>query len=155
MDELIKMTQHAKPIVKNKFWIVEEDGRKIGTIQAVPDGVVFVQGQHREKFPTFKLLSKKYNIGVDKAERKAKNKITSIYDYPCEGPVHNPVYDVKSRLPLYTKETKSKSFYCAGYYYVELEDNNWVTMFCPKKIILARHKYQGPFKSAKECQNAN
>jgi hypothetical protein len=150
MDELIKMTQLAKPVVKNKFWIVEEDGRKIGTIQAVDDGVIYIHGQQKEKFSTFKLLSKKYNISVGRSDRKTKHSVDTIYDYPCEGPVYNPIYDLKLRLPLYTKETKSKSYYCAGYYRVKLEDSSWVTMFCPKKIILSRHENRGPFKT-KDC----
>lgn len=156
MDELIKMTQLAKPVIKNKFWIVEEDGRKIGTIQAVPDGVIYIHGQQKEKFPTFKLLSSKYNINVAKQDRKpAESKVSSIYDYPCQGPVHGPVFDLKNKLPLYTKEPKSKSYFCAGYYLVEIEQSHWVPMYCPKKIILSRHRYQGPFKSSEECTKNN
>lgn len=151
MDELIKMTQQAKPIIKNKFWIVEEDGRKIGTIQAVPDGIVYVHGQVREKFSTFKLLKSKHNIHVVKSTKKPNQEILSIYDYPCKGPVFNPVYDLRLRLPLYTKEQKSKSYYCAGYYLVE-DNDKWVTMFCPKKIILTRQQFKGPFFSEEECK---
>lgn len=145
------MTQQARPVIKNKFWIVEEDGRQVGTIQAAPDGVVFVHGHQREKFSTFKLLSSKYNIRTLPTPR-SKSKIgqtCSIYDYPCKGPVYNPVYDVKLRLPLYTKDLKSKSFYCAGYYLVKIE-SLWVENFCPKKIILTRNEYLGPFKSKEE-----
>lgn len=147
------MTQQAKPVVKNKFWIVEENGRKVGTIQAVPDGVVFVHGHQREKFPTFKLLSKKHNINVARGRQQNRENINSVYDYPCEGPVYNPVYDLKLRLPLYTKEDKSKSYYCAGYYLVEVEESHWVSMYCPKKLILTRNRYQGPFRTIAECNN--
>lgn len=145
------MTQQAKPVVKNKFWIVEEDGRKVGTIQAAPDGVVFVHGQSREKFPTLKVLSLRRNIHFSKTARTKKSSVNSIYDFPCDGLVYNPIYDVKSRLPLYTKKAKSKSFYCAGYYLVNI-DNEWITVFCPKKIILSRNKYLGPF-TTRECAN--
>lgn len=145
------MTQQAKPVIKNKFWIVEEDGRKIGTIQAVPDGVVFVHGQQREKFSTFKLLSKKYNINVARSDGRVKNKNNTVYDYPCDGPIYNSVFDLKLRLPLYTKEPKSKSFYCAGYYLIEIEESQWTTAYCPKKIVLTRHRYLGPFRTIAEC----
>lgn len=153
------MTQQAKPVIKNKFWIVEEDGHQVGTIQAAPDGVVFVHGQTREKFPTLKLLRTKHNIHLAPATKNKSDRMNSIYDYPCEGRVYNPVYDIKSRLPLYTKEPKSKSFYCAGYYLVKIE-TTWASVFCPKKIILTRHEYHGPFTSkdqlnAKLCQIAN
>jgi len=45
MNELI-----ARPVIKNKFWIVEEEGKKIATIQAVEDGgFVYVQEQSRQR----------------------------------------------------------------------------------------------------------
>lgn len=147
------MTQQAKPVIKNKFWIVEEDGRQIGTIQAAPDGVVYVHGQTREKFPTIKMLSSKHNIRVIKTSPAAKkSQHNMIYNYPCSGPVYNPVYDVRLRLPLYTREPKSKSFYCAGFYLVKIE-SAWMQIFCPKKIILSRNEYFGPFASKEELNS--
>lgn len=153
------MVQQATPIVKNKFWIVEEDGKKVGTIQAAPDGVVLVQGPIREKFPTFKMLSSKYNISAGKANKANKTPANAVHDYPCDCVPHNPIYDLKLRLPLYTKEANSKSFHCAGYYLVKNNDE-WSIMFCPKKIILTRQEYAGPFASMDEInsklsQNAN
>ena len=54
----------AKPVVKGKFWIVERDGEKCATIQAIDEdgGFAFVHDEKREIFPTIKLLSKKHNI---------------------------------------------------------------------------------------------
>jgi len=146
------MVQKAKPIVKNKFWIVEEDGKKIGTIQASPDGVVLVQGPIREKFPSFKLLSSKYNIHSSTSSKVAKVNVNAVHDYPCDSFPHNPIYDLKLRLPLFTKETNSKSFHCAGHYLVKVDDE-WTAMFCPKKIVLTRHAYCGPFFSKSESAN--
>ena len=38
------MNAVAKPVVKNKYWIVESEGNKIATIQAVEGGnVAYVQ----------------------------------------------------------------------------------------------------------------
>ena len=57
------MNAIAKPVVKNKYWIVEEGGIKVGTIQAVDQGgVTYVHGEEREQFTNIKMLSKKYNI---------------------------------------------------------------------------------------------
>lgn len=139
----------AKPIIKNKFWIVEEDGKKIGTIQSAPDGVVLVQGSTRKKFPTFKILSAKNNIHAGRLPRKSNKKPQEIYDFPCDSTPYNPVYDLKLRLPLFTKEPNSKSQYCAGYYLVEINDTI-AEYFCPKKIILFRNRYHGPFRTKAE-----
>lgn len=135
----------AKTVIKNKFWIVEQDGHQVGTIQAVPDGVVLVQGTMREKFASLKLLTSKHNIRVARIRKKSQSKNT-VYDYPCDGEPYNPIYDVRLKLPLYTKDFKSKSFYCAGYYLIDVE-GTWVTEYCPKKIVLSRHTFHGPFAS--------
>ena len=52
------MTLTAKPIVKNKFWIVEEDGKKIATIQRNTQGVVYVHNNERKLFENIKKLEK-------------------------------------------------------------------------------------------------
>ena len=53
----------AKQIIKNKFWIVEDHGSKVATIQAVEDGgFVYVHNTERKMFPTIKLLSKEFNV---------------------------------------------------------------------------------------------
>ncbi len=61
------MTVFAKPVLKNKFWIVEDDGEKVATIQMVEDGtVVYVSSTERKKYASIKLLSKDYNIVLTK-----------------------------------------------------------------------------------------
>ena len=48
----------AKPILKNKYWIVEEQGEKIATIQAIEEGgFVYVDGASRRIYPSINLLS--------------------------------------------------------------------------------------------------
>jgi len=137
----------AKNIVKNKFWVLEENGHQIGTIQAVLDGVMLVKGQNREKFSSLKILANKHNIKFTK-NSNITNKENVIYGFPCDSKPYNSVYEVKSKLPLFTKDKKSKSYHCAGYYLVNIE-GTWINVFCPKKIILQRHKYLGPFKNKK------
>ena len=56
------------------------------------------------------------------------------------------MYDIKRKLPLFTKSEKSKSLYCAGYYIVRFE-KGWVKSFCPKLITVERYETRGPFKT--------
>jgi hypothetical protein len=142
----------AKPVVKNKFWIVESDGQKIATIQAVEEGgVVYVHDNERESFPSIKLLTKKYNIEFVKAEKSVKSEDHEVYGYPCSNRPHNEIYDVQRKLPIYTKSLKSKSYFCAGYYAVRFS-NTWVKAYCPKLITLNRYEYAGPYKSQEQQQ---
>ena len=76
-----QMTEiHAKPIVDGKFWIVEEAGEKIATIQAVEEGgFVYVHDEARELFPSIKILQKTYNIEFVKAEKPKRVNKTASY----------------------------------------------------------------------------
>lgn len=152
MNELI-----ARPIIKNKYWIVESDGNKVGTIQAVEKGgFVYVHEQSRVQYASIKLLSKAHNVVFDSSTNK-KEKVTSesheVYGYPVSNKPWNSLWDVKHQFPIYTKTNKSKSYYCAGYYIIKF-NNGWVKSYCPKFITLNRYDFQGPFKDKTEMQNA-
>ena len=151
MTELI-----AKPVVKNKMWIVESSGTKVGNIMTVDEGgVVYVHDDQRETFPTIKLLSKTYNIEFVKAEKPKKEKLDvyDVYGFPAASRPHNEVLDVQRYLPIYTKGAKSKSFFCAGHYIIKFS-STWVRAYCPKLITLNRYEYQGPFKTQERMVEA-
>lgn len=141
----------ARPVIKNKFWIVEDAGQQVATIQAAPDGVVLVKDARREKFTNFKLLSAKYNIRAGKAPKTKKpdSELYDIYGFPTDCRPYNEIYDVRRRLPFFTKTAKSKSFYCAGHYAVNI-NGVWSNHFCPKSITVSRYKCHGPFKSKED-----
>ena len=145
----------AKPVIKDKFWIVEQYGAKIATIQAVDEngGYVYVHDNEREHFPSIKLITKKYNIHFVKADKPVKNKVNDVYGFPVSSNAYNQVLDVQRYLPIYTKGNKSKSFYCAGHYLVKF-GTNWTKQFCPKLITLNRYEYQGPFKTLDRAESA-
>lgn len=149
MTELI-----AKTILKNKYWIVEKEGAKIATIQAIDDGgFVYVQENKREKFSTIKLLTKAHNLIFDNNYKKEKGLVEqhNVHGYPVSNKPWNVLWDVKHQFPVYTKTSKSKSFYCAGYYVIKF-NNGWVKSYCPKFITLNRYQFQGPFKT-KDAMN--
>lgn len=143
----------AKPIVKDKFWIVEKDnGDKVATIQSTDNGVVFVHEQQRETFPSIKLLSKKFNIAFDKPKSLKKKQDETeyqVYGYFSAFKPFNELYDVTRKLPIFTKTKKSKSFFCAGYYIIRFE-KQWVSSVNPKLITLKRYEFKGPFKNKVE-----
>ena len=147
------MNTIAKPIVKNKFWIVERDGEKLATIQAIDEdgGYAYVHDDQREVFPTIKLLSSKYNIEFARAE-KIKTAVTNdIYGFPTGTRAHNALFDVQRYLPIYTKNVKSKSYFAAGYYSIK-SNTTWIQQFCPKLITLNRYEYCGPFSTQAAAQ---
>lgn len=147
MSELI-----AKPVVKNKFWVVEESGNKIATIQARDDGgYAYVHDELREYFPSVKNLKQKYNIKFGSADKIKKENVKTVYGYPITGRAYNQVWDIQKKLPIFSKTLKSKSFFCAGYYLINL-NQEWVEHFCPKNLTVSRYKYIGPFKTREEMR---
>ena len=145
----------AKPVIKNKFWIVEQEGNKIATIQAIEDGgYVYVHNQERHRYASIKLLTKDHNVVFDSGTVKKEKSVPQehqVYEYPVAQRPWNILWDIKHQFPVYTKTNKSKSFYCAGYYTIKF-NNGWVKSFCPKFITLNRYEYQGPYKTKFEMQ---
>ena len=158
------MTVRAKTLVKDKFWIVEQNGQKLGTLQKQADnGWIFLSKQdNKEVFHTQESLFTKFGFGifdtdntksedvsVDKWDVKQAEQF-GVHGYPCSQKPYNPLWDVQKGLPLYTKTPNSKSMFCAGYYIVKFETVNWRKAYCPKIITLQRYKYKGPIKSKTE-----
>lgn len=146
MNELI-----ATPVVKNKFWVVENQGEKIATIQAREGGgFVYVHDNEREYFNSTKDLKQKLKIKFESTTKKKKEDYSKVYGYPIKGRAFNEIYDVVRKLPIYSKNSKSKSLFCAGYYVINF-NNQWICSFCPKNITLNRYKFIGPFKTEQEA----
>jgi hypothetical protein len=145
MSELI-----ATPVVKNKFWVVEDRGEKIATIQAREDGgFVYVHDEQREYFTSTRDLKQKLNIKFGSPVKKKKEDTSNVYGFPIKGRAYNQVFDLVRKLPVYTKLPKSRSCYCAGYYLINL-NGTWTKSFCPKSITINRYQYYGPYVSAVE-----
>lgn len=138
----------AKTVIKNKFWIVEENGNKVATIQSLPTGVAYVKDNMREPFASINLLKSKYNISFDRQGREAKRPAMSsdVHGFPCDFTPYNPLLDLSKNLPIYTKTEKSKSYFCAGHYLIRF-NLGVVHSYCPKLITLDRYEYYGPFIS--------
>jgi hypothetical protein len=76
----------AKPVVKNKFWVVEDQGHRVATIQATVDGgFVYVHDDEREHIPSLKVLKQKYNIKFGAASKPPKEETVTVYGYPMTG----------------------------------------------------------------------
>ena len=150
------MTVKAKTLVKDKFWIVEEHGQKLGTLQKKDDnGWIFLSKKdHRQVFYTRESLFTKFGFNIfEKQEEPIVEQTDNfeVHKYPCSQHPYNPMFDVQKQLPIYTKTPKSKSQFCAGYYIICFE-KGWRKAYCPKMITLSRYKCKGPMKTKIEMQ---
>lgn len=146
---------HAKPIIDGKFWIVEQDGAKFATLRKNEDNRFVMSNETGIKiFETKVDLTKEFgkDFFVAKIIKEADDaEPNEVHGYATSTTPHNSMFDVKRKLPLFTKSGDSKSLYCAGYYVIRF-DKGWVKSFCPKLITLQRYEYQGPFKTELEMK---
>jgi len=140
------MTIKAKEILDGKFWILENQGVKVGTLSISDDKYILSDGTNTKFIDTKRQLEK--DIGkVSWTKLEITEKLDKeMNGFPTSCVPFNPLYDVQRNLPLFTKSDKSKSHYCAGYYIIKFE-KGWVKSFCPKSITLERYPYKGPFKT--------
>lgn len=149
----------AKPILIDKFWIVEQDGERVGTLHK-QDNDRFVLSSYTGKscfsekselLATFgdEFFSPtiKATVSVDQTE------VLEAHGYPTNTVPVDPVYDVQKRLPTYRKSKDSKTAFCAGYYTI-LFQRGWVRSFCPKLSTLDQYQFRGPFKTELEMKQA-
>ena len=146
---------HANPIIADKFWIVEADGEKVATLRKNEDNRYVMSNNDGVKiYDTKESLTRAFGktFFTVKIVKESDTALPNeVHGYATSTPPHNPLYDVKRKLPLFTKSEDSKSHYCAGYYTIKF-DKGWVKSFCPKLITLQRYPYKGPFKTEIEMK---
>lgn len=147
------MTTIAKPLIPNKSWLLETDGRKVGTLSKERSSYSILKNGNKITVGTVKDVKEKLGIVFFDVVKsvKSETKEYAVYDFPCGSKPFGSVYDIRKRLPIYAKSTKSKSQYCAGYYVIKFR-KGWVKSFCPKLITLDRYPFHGPFKTEVEMK---
>jgi len=155
------MTINAKTLIKDKFWIVESKGHKLGTLQKEDtNGWIFLgKNQGKEVFHTKDSLYKKFGEKLFSSDITIPSDVESentdtnweVHGFPVNQKPFNPIFDVQKKLPIYTKAKKSKSQFCAGYYIIDFP-KGWRKAYCPKLITLQRYDFKGPIKTKIEMQ---
>jgi len=143
---------NAKPILDGKFWILEDKGVRIGTLTLDEDQYMFSSKDETKFFDSEKSLKKTLGDITWNKKNKIFDDITyEVHGYATSYKPYNPMFDVKHKIPLFTKSPKSKSIYCAGYYVIRF-DKGWVKSFCPKLVTLEQNQYRGPYKTELEAK---
>ena len=150
------MNTVVKTLIPNKSWLIEQQGEKIGTLQKEKSMYIVLQNGQKYEIGNAKDVKEQLGIElpVDLKTKKISNAnepINTVYNFPCSSKPYNPLYNVRKKLPIYAKSTKSKSQYCAGYYVIRFR-KGWVKSFCPKLITLERYPFEGPFRTEQEMR---
>ena len=148
------MTLVAKPVIDKQFWILQDGDQKVGNIEACAGGYqVKIQNQTAQ-FKTIRMAAQRINIQFEPVKKitTAKPVKNLVHGYPTAGRIYNPMWDIKMKLPVYTKTAKSKSWFVAGWYRVK-KGRSWTVTQDPKLIVLQRYAYAGPFYTQEEAND--
>jgi hypothetical protein len=142
----------AKPVIDGKFWILEDNGNKVGVLQKdVTNKFILTSKDQKLVYKDLKSIEKSFGKNFFVSAKSKVEHLNEIYGFATNCTPHNPMYDVKKKLPLFTKSNDSKSVYCAGFYAIKF-DKGWVRSFCPKLITIQRYEHKGPFKTEIEMR---
>jgi hypothetical protein len=140
------MTLIAKPVIDRKYWILQENNQKVGNVEACDGGYQVRINNQVQQYKTIKMVEQRVHVQFEPGIKvvKTRPETNLVHGYPVAGRVCNPMWDVPKKLPIYTKTTKSKSWFAAGWYQVK-KGRNWTVVQGPKLILLQRYSYAGPF----------
>lgn len=144
------MTLIAKPVINKRFWILQDNDshRKVGNVEALTDGGFQVKiNNQTEQFKTIRSIERTGKIHFESpVEFKTHRTVHNVHGYPTTQKPHNPVWNVPMKLPLYTKNSESRSWIAAGWYTLK-QGKKWEAVQDPKLILLQRYPYSGPFQN--------
>ena len=142
----------AKPVIDTQYWILKQDDEKIGNVQAVDGGFALTIRNKVAKFKTIRMLRRQANIEFAEPEHVTPIPKDRVHGYPTGCRTHNGMWNVQLKLPLFTKTTKSKSWFAAGWYSIK-QHRSWKVLQNPKLIVLERYTYQGPFYTEEQARD--
>ena len=146
-------------IVKDKFWIVEDAGIKLGLIRKTGSSDFEVIMQDAVDIETLNLdaLTLKFGSKILESKQVKKNisveygkDIDEVESYPSKHKAFNKALDTNN-IPIYTKTEKSKVIYAAGYYGLHFT-GVWRNAYCVKRDTLDTYEYIGPFKTKTQLE---
>lgn len=140
----------AKPIVKNQLWVVTSNGNKVGNVEFKSNGYNVRLGEYEFNFDSTNSIEQLVSIKFERPI-SAKKVVPPYAIWPTSGKTYNNMYDIKRKLHVYTKSKKSRCYYAAGWFKMNLNES-WQTIFCPKYIFIQRYPYHGPFSSKDEAE---
>ena len=145
----------AKPVIPNQYWILRDEDRKVGNIEATAEGLQVKINNQVETFRDLRVLKQRVKVSFEPAPRSrvAERTEHEVNGYHTTGHPYNAIFDVKHQVPLWTREPRSKSWYAAGWYAVR-HGRRWQIAECPKLIALERYEYRGPFHTREEAEHA-
>lgn len=143
----------AKPVVANRYWILRKDNQKVGIVEATDDGYVVKIQNHTQQFKTLPMMRESADIEFVPPVPLSRPNSHRVHGYDTGCRAHNAMWNLRYKLPLFTKTAKSKSWYAAGWYAVR-QNRSWRLEHNPKLIVLERYEFHGPFNTEDQARES-
>jgi hypothetical protein len=133
----------AKPVIKEKFWILEEQGNRVGMMNLNGDNYVIKLKKKDIVLHSLDEL-KLHHIEFAGRDLSHGGQMT-VMGYPTD---QEDVFNIQKidEYPCFTKKPNTKSIHAAGWYGVKFK-NGWVQSFCPRLTTVTSYESVGPFKN--------
>jgi len=144
------MKFNAKTIIRDKFWIVEQNGEKLGSVKNENNQYVYFN--NNTQTPVI-LNEKEFKNQFKIVNTTDKGTFVDVYGYStnCE-----EVYNVRTEenIPVFTKTMTSNNFHGAGWYAIYFPSIKWSSAYCPRLKTLKSYPFIGPFKTEEDVNLA-
>ena len=157
---------YTTEIIKDKFWIVEDTGVKIGTIRKCSSDDFELNIQSVNEHVSISVLTSRFGEKILEAKETSKKiveekgigshdglniSLAEIDGYPSKHVAYNieTVEKNGKQIPTYTKTETSKVKYAAGFYGVRYP-TDWRWFYAGKLETLNTYDFIGPFKTKSE-----
>lgn len=143
----------AKPVIANRYWILKQNDQKIGQIEASDTGYTVKILDQVRQYKTMPMVRQSTDIKFVPAEKSTSARPTMVHGFDAGCRVHNAMWSVPYRLPLFTRTARSKSWFAAGWYAIQ-QNRAWRVERNPKLIVLERYAFHGPFHSQEQAHES-
>jgi hypothetical protein len=133
----------AKSIIKDKFWILEENAKRVGMMNFKDDN--YTINLKRKDFVAHDANELK-RLGIEFVVRDlTQGGNIEVMGYPTD---QEEVFNIKEidGYPTFTKKSQSKSAHVAGWYGLKFK-NGWVCSLCPRVTTIKTNVFVGPYKT--------
>lgn len=133
----------AKSVIKDKFWILEENSKRVGLMNFT--GEKYTVNLKRQDY-TIRDFNELKNLGIEFVVRDyTHGGHLEVMGYPTDQEKVYNVQDIEG-YPVFTKKPTSKSLHVAGWYGLKFK-NGWVCSLCPRFSTIKTNTHVGPFKT--------
>lgn len=146
--------KYAKPVIKDKFWIVKDDSINIATVEKRKEEYVVIVENQKHVYQSQNQINEYFKENIfDNTPKKEQTPVKQNFDidgYSAKVKPHNIQWF--DTIPTYTKTSTSSDRYCAGFYGVRFEggvffSNNPKLSTITEKCI----DFIGPYKTEMEA----